>query len=126
MARLQGAGLGPEGVELFACLEGSGWGVAWLSPNPAPGLLEQDGVPWAVARFPGTRHLGPHTQEAALGLMVPSFLGRSFSRVLAVGPAWEPAPETQFLRSSTARGSSEACAFSVHCTPSAVLAIVPP
>lgn len=58
--------------------------------------------------------------------MVPSFLGRSFSRVLAVGPAWEPAPRDAVLRSSTARGSSEACAFSVHCTPSCAQPPSPP
>lgn len=65
----------------------AGGGLA--SPQPR--------VPWTV-RLPGTQHRGPHTQEAVWG---PSFLGTSFSRVLATGPTWEPAPETQFLRSST-------------------------
>lgn len=82
-----------------------GGGLA--SPNPTPGLLEQEEGPRTVVRLPRTRHRGPHKQEAALGLMVPSFLGRSFSRVLATGPAWEPAPETQFLRSSTQPGAAQ-------------------
>lgn len=103
----QAAGPGPEGVELLTCLKGLGSGVASLPPNPTPGLLEQEEGPRAVVRLPKTRHRGPHKQEAALGLMVPSFLGRSFSRVLATGPAWEPAPETQFLRSSTQPGAAQ-------------------
>ena len=59
----------------------------------------QPGVPWTV-QLPGTQHCGPHTQEAALGPILP---GHKFLQGAGPGPGptWEPAPETQFLRSST-------------------------
>ena len=89
VARLQAAGLGPAGLELLASLEASGLGVAWLLPNQ--GCHGQSGCL-------GHSTVGPTHRRQRWG---PSFLGTSFSRVLATGPTWEPAPETQFLRSST-------------------------
>ena len=93
----QAAGLGPVGLELLASLEGSGLVVAWLLPNQ--GCHGQSGCL-------GHSTVGPTHKRQRWG---PSFLGTSFSRVLATGPTWEPARETKFLRSSTQPRAAQRC-----------------
>ena len=97
VARLQAAGLGPRGfgAPRFPGSLRAGGGLA--SPQP--------GVPWTV-RLPGTQHCGSHTQEAALGPILPGhkFLqGAGYGAHLGACPG-DAVPKVQH----PAPGSSEA------------------
>ena len=104
----QAAGPSPEGVELLACLVGSGSGVASRPPSPAPGLLEQEEGPWQSSGSPGHGTVGPTNRKQcwAHGATLPGqeFLqGAGHGACLGACPG-DTVPKVQHL----ARGSSEA------------------